>query len=404
MTYAPPTIGPAGLTVPSYNDIYNYIIGQYQAIYGNAVYLGNDAADVQLISIFSSLAADAMSALQLEYNNRAPNFAIGAALDSLGSLINIQRKPASFSTAQLTVVGTAGAVITNGVVLDSTYGYRWDLPASVTIGIGGTVSVTATCETSGPVSVPAYTVPGTGISTIVTPTAGWISVSNPSPSVPGAAVETDSQFRTRYANSVALPSQTELNGTTAAIAATLGVTRYNVLENPTGSVDAYGNPAHSITAVVEGGANSDIANAIYYNRGLGCYTNPTGTGGAVTVNITDPTTGIVTPIGFARPAYVPIYVTINAHIISGVAATINANIVAAVSAYLNSLAIGEVVSYGQIVAAAASVNTNPSFPTVSIRSPLYIGTSPSPGASTDLPMNFYQVSQGVPANIVVNNP
>lgn len=393
MTYVPPQITAAGLSIPSYADILDNLTEQYKSIYGQTVYLGNDSADFQWISVLSLMASDVMKGIQLAVTNRAPNFAIGAALDSLVKNNGLVRKLATNSIVSLLVTGTPGAVINNGVATDVN-GNKWDLPAIVTIGAGGSVTVTATCETAGAINALAGQV-----NAIATPVAGWTSVTNPNPAVVGQPIETDAQLRERQALSVELPSQTLLSGTIAAIAATAGVTRYKVLENATGAVDAFGNPPHSVTAVVEGGTDAAVAQAIYDNRGIGPLMNPTSTSGATTVNIVDPNTGIVTPVGFSRPTYQQIYVTINAHLLTGgTTATITA-IQTAITNYLNDLQIGETVSFSGLMAIAMNVNPDLTNPIVLIEG-LFLGTAPNPTASVDLVMNFYQVAQ---ANTVTVN-
>jgi uncharacterized phage protein gp47/JayE len=395
--YAPPAITSAGLTVPGYQAIYNYYIAALQQIYGQSVVIDNSNPDVQLVSLFALAAADGFSALQLDFNNHSPNFAIGAALSSLVKLNGLQRKVATFSTVGVTLTGTPGTVITGGVVQDTVTGSRWDLPASVTVGGGGSVSVIATCETAGAVNIPI------GTATIIaTPTAGWTSVTNSAISTPGQPVEADSQLRTRQALSVAAPSETLLAGTLAAIAAVPNVTRYAIDENTGSTTNGNGTPGHSIQATVEGGAQAAIAQAIFANRGIGC-----GTFGDVTVAVTDPNTGITLNISFNQPpTYVPIYVIINAHLLpGGTSATLTA-IAQAVAAYINSLQIsggGGVISFGELITAAASVNANPDEPVVSIRSPFYFGTSASPSTSTDVALAFGDAAQGAVGNITVNS-
>ena len=39
--------------------------------------------------------------------------------------------------------------------------------------------------------------------------------------------------------------------------------------------------------------------------------------GTVTVNVTDPQTGYIMPISYLTPTYVPIYVTLNVHLLAG---------------------------------------------------------------------------------------
>ena len=392
MSYSPPIVTSAGLSIPSYNDIFQLYADGFKSIYGQTVDLDNSSSDAQLLSILALSASDCMQAIQLAYNNRSPVTAIGAALDTLVKLNGLARKKASFSTCLVVLTGTPGTVINNGVVRDIN-GNNWDLPGTVTLDGGGTATVTAVCETPGAINITA----SGQLSIIFTPTAGWSSVNNGSNvAVVGQPVETDAQLRGRQAISVELPSITILAGTIAAIAATLGVTRYNVLENPTNATDANGLPPHSVSAVVEGGTDLDVATAIFNNRGIGPLTF-----GTTTVNVVDPNSGIVTPISFIRPSLVPVYVVVNAHLLSGGTSAALTAMGAAIVNYLNSLQIGERVNYASLVAAAMSVNPNPSAPIVTVES-LFLDTAPAPSTTTDISMLYTQVASGVSGNITVN--
>jgi uncharacterized phage protein gp47/JayE len=395
MAYTPPSLGSAGLSVPAYADILADLLAQFQSCYPQNAYLGIDAADYQWISAVAAKCADTMSCCQLAYNARSALTAIGAGLDGIGKVNGIARKAASASTAAVTLTCSAGVVTTinNGVVRDAN-GYLWSLPALITVGISGSLSVTATCQTLGAITAAANQI----IFIASVPTAGWTSVTNLAAAVAGLPVETDSQFRARQSLSVALPSLTMLQGTTAAIAALSGVSRYNVLENPTGAVDSNGTPAHSITAVVEGGADAAIAQAIYGKRGIGCHTN-----GTTTVTVTDAFTLATMPIRFSRPTYVPVYVSLNVHDVTltgALTTAVQAAIKAALVTYLNSLQIGELVVLSELYGAALTARSNPDLPIFSIRA-LTLGTSASPTGTADIAMAYNQVAQGLAGNVVL---
>lgn len=389
MAYVAPYIDAAGLHIPTYDDILDELISQAQSIFGSDIYLDADSQDYQFISIISLKIYDTMLAVQLAYNNRSPLTAIGAGLDSIVKLNGIARVPASYSTCQVTLTGTALTEITNGVIQD-TAGYKWDLPASVTIGSGGTVTVTATCETIGAITALAGT-----LTQIMTPTAGWTSVTNAAAATPGLPAEADSQLRARQALSVAGPSTSLLEGTIAAIASVSGVVRYRVYENPTANTDSNNIPSHSLAPVVEGGADEDIAQAIFDNRGVGC-----GMYGTTTVAIEDDY-GNSVDIKFSRPTSVDIYVDLTVNSFDGYSSATGDAIKEAVADYLNSLDIGQTVSVlSGIVNAANSVNTNPAKPLFSVTAAL-AGKTENPEGSTDITMDFDEVSYGDVDNITV---
>lgn len=401
--YTPPFVGSAGLTIPTYAEILADNIAKFQAIYGSTFYLGIDSPIYQLLSILSLKQWDTLTALQFAYNQSSPTTAVGVGLDRIVKLNGIARLPYSYSTAQLTITGTPGVVILNGEAQDANSNL-WLLPASVTIPGGGSITVQATCATPGAITAGIDT-----INIIATPQGGWVSVNNSAAAVPGTAIETDSQLRARQALSVTLPSITLFAGTVADLLALPGIGRVTVLENPTGSIDSYGNPPHSITCVVEPGVvtTQQIAQTIYNNRGIGCLTNGDVDGSpisqTVTIGIADPDTGWVIQISFiSPPVYVPIYVTINVHLLAGGTSATLAQIQADIVAYLNSLEIGESVIYGEIWGAALNARSNPDAPTFSIRS-VATGETSSPSGTTDIALEFYQVSQGITGNIVVNS-
>jgi uncharacterized phage protein gp47/JayE len=266
VAYFAPYIDQSGLHLPTYADIRDELIQQAKNIFGQDIYLGPDSQDYQWISAVALKIYDVMQSIQLAYNSRGPGTAVGTGLDVVVKLNGIKRSPATYSTCPVTLTGIPGTVIKGGVAQDKS-GYYWNIP-TVTISQNGTVDAIATCQTAGPIAAN----PG-DINKIATPMYGWNSVVNTGFATVGKATETDSQLRVRQAYSTAQPSRTVLEGTKGAIAAVEGVTRFIVYENDTNTTDANGLPPHSITAVVEGGSDDDIAKAIFYKKGPGCYTN-----------------------------------------------------------------------------------------------------------------------------------
>lgn len=346
--YQPPYIDSTGLHLPTYTDILNDLISQFKAIYGQDIYLENDSQDYQMISAFALKIYDNQQALALVYNNNSPATAIGTGLDRNIAVNGIKRKSATYSTCPVTLFGTSGATVKNGVVQDVN-GVNWNLPESVTITQDGSVIVTATCTVLGPTTAS----PG-DINKIVTPTYGWTSVVNNIAATPGQAVETDSQVRARQAQSVAIPSRGLFEGTLGAVAAVSGATRFKGYENDTGNTSSTGLPPHSITMVVEGGADMDIAQAIYLHKAPGCYTN--GQEPPINIPLSD---GSTMPIRFYRPTYVSIQIHITIQRLTNYTSALKDQIIQNVQEYVNNLAIGEDVYvsnlYGPILSAMPDI-------------------------------------------------
>lgn len=396
MSYFSPYIDKNGLHVPTYNDILEDEIKQMKKIYGDDIYLGNDSADYQMLSIFALKTSDTLQACVDAYNSRSPSTAIGSALDAIVKLNGIARKGAGYSTCQVVITGTAWTEIKNGSIKDAN-SIIWNLPESVIIGDTGEVTVTATCSEAGAISA----APG-DISVINTPTYGWKSVTNTVSAVLGNDEETDGELRIRQTKSVANPSQSMLQGTLGAIIACDNVARTTVYENDTNisTVDAehnpHGFPAHSVTCVVEGGADEDIAEAILYHKGIGCYTN-----GDTEITVTD-TNGYENKIRFYRPSYIPIFVKVTVKKYSGYLSSIKASIQKAVYTYLSSLEIGQTVSISMLAAIVMNCNpssTSPSFGVTEI----LVGKTEDSRAAADISMTFREVAEAVYENTEVTD-
>jgi uncharacterized phage protein gp47/JayE len=381
--YFSPVIDSTGLHLPLYDDILRDLINSYKNIYGQDVYLGNDSADYQWISVVAKHQFDTMQALQLDYNNRSPLTAVGVALDGLVKQNGMTRKIATYSTCMVVVSGIPQAVIVNGIAQDVS-GNDWALPALVTIGVLGTETVSATCKTLGKISA----LPGSIIK-IATPQYGWLSVNNEVAANLGQPIETDAQLRARQSISTRLASHTMLAGTIAGVAAVADVTRYNIHENYTSYTDSQGCPEHSVTCVVEGGTDLDVATAIFYNRGIGCYTN-----GTTSVDITDPDTAQIMAINFMRPEYLPVYVAVHVKKLFGYTDSITTEIEQAIFTYLNSLQIGQNLTISALYGAALSVMPDLTSPMFSITL-LEAGVEPDNLHGDDLVVSFNTVTQGI---------
>ena len=299
MAYFTPYIDNLGIHVPTYQDILDYYVSKAKEIFGADIYLGEDSQDYQMISIIARSAASALQAAVDSYNARDPDTAFDDVLDGLVTINGIQRKPSTYSTAVVNLTGEPYTLITGGVV-KSLSGDLWNLPEEVVLDANGEASVTAIAQEKGAIVALANSITG-----IVTPTYGWYTVNNPSAASEGQPAETTPALKARRKIAVATPALTTLESLCAGIDNILGVKDFQVYENDGDDPDERGFPGHSITAVVEGGTNEDIAQAISTRKNLGVLSY-----GDVTVSVTNEY-GSTQDISFFRPVYVPLYITVN---------------------------------------------------------------------------------------------
>ncbi|AOJ93308.1 hypothetical protein WK22_10525 [Burkholderia multivorans] len=388
LTTIAPTIDANGITAPTYADVFAYLQDQYRSIYGADTYLEPDSQDGQLLGVFAKAISDVNSVAIAIYRSFSPATAQGDALSSNVKINGIARKVASYSSADLVLVGQAGATITNGAAKDSN-NVQWLLPATVTIPPSGTITVTATCATIGDVSARAGT-----INQIATPALGWQSVTNPADAAEGAPVEKDAVLRQRQTVSTALPSLTVLDGIIGAVANVPGVTRYVAYENDTSATDANGIPSHSISLVVEGGDATAIANAIAAKKTPG-----SGTYGTTAVIVTD-IYGRPITIRFFRPVAAPIAATVTIKALTGYTSQTGQQIQQAVSDYINGVQIGGGLSgsveWGDALTAANSVGGGITFKLSGLTL-----TGPRGAGSPDVALLFNEAASCTPADVTL---
>lgn len=323
------TLNENGLTIPTYAEILADKVATHRSIFGADVYLEADSQEGQMLAADALALYDAYLLALSIYNAFSPTTAQHTGLSSVVKVNGIARKVATYSTVDVTLIGTAGTVVTSGAVEDVA-GQKWDLPASVVIPSGGEVTVTATARESGAVQAAAGEV-----ATIATPTRGWQSVANAQAATPGADVEQDSALRQRQQVSTALPSQTVLDGINGAVANITGVTLHKVYENDSQAVDANGQPGNSIAVVVNGGDSAAIAQAIALKKAPGVATV-----GTTAVEVQDKY-GMPGVIRFYRSTDVAVRATVVIKPRAGYVSSTGAQIITNLVGYLDALAIGE---------------------------------------------------------------
>jgi uncharacterized phage protein gp47/JayE len=315
----PDTLDANGLTIQSLTEILDNHISNAKDIYGSDINVDPASPDGQALNILSQKDIDIRELLQLIYSSMDPDQATGIILDQRATINGITRSGATYTKTPVDItvdravslVGLDGssdsATIPSGVfTIKDDAGTQWVLLVSVAL-TAGTTSLSFRAVDIGAVLATVNT-----ITTPVTVIAGVTAINNSSGvEVQGVDEETDTALRIRRKKSLALSSSGYLDSIQAAILALDGVTACVVDENVSDVTDSNGIPPHSIWAIVEGGADADIAAAIYAKKSAG-----SGMYGATSVVVTRPNGRTIT-INFDRPTDEDLYIKFSLEVTGG---------------------------------------------------------------------------------------
>jgi uncharacterized phage protein gp47/JayE len=283
------TLDQNGLQITALNDIITDLEATWKSIYGNDINLDSNTPDGQLLNIIAQMRVDNSEICASVYNSFDLTKATGSVLDIRVAYIGIVRTAGTYTEIPVNV--TVDRVTTlqgldanyNSSSVSSADAFTVSdgsnqayLATSATLPIGTTTCYFRAADI-GNVSFSTNTV-----TTQVTPVVGVTAVNNPNAAInEGKDEETDSELRLRAQRSYGINSSGYLNGLEAKLLALTDITEAKAYENYTNATDSNGIPAHSIWVITEGGANADIANAIYKSKCPG-----TGMKGSVTYDIT----------------------------------------------------------------------------------------------------------------------
>lgn len=271
------TLDASGLTIDTLNEIISKLEDGYRDIYGNDIILDSNTPDGQLINIYAQSQRDLLEVVQQVYTGFDIEQAIGVVLDQRVSLLSVQRQGATFTQQQveitidrsLTLDGLDAAATDldgTGYTVADDAGTQFILLDTFNAPSAGTYNLTFRAKDLGSVT----TIPNT-ITNPVTVVLGVTNIDNPTGALEiGVDGELDSSLRLRATRSTANKSEGFIDGLTGLLLNIDGVTSARVYENDTAATDSNGIPPHSIWTIVEGGANTDIANTIYATKNAGC--------------------------------------------------------------------------------------------------------------------------------------
>lgn len=359
-------------------EVVKSLNNKFIAAFGANFDVSPESPDGQVIGIVSDEIASCWEQAQQVFNAYRPGAVEGVGLDNVCELTNTKRYVNKPSQATVYCDGTLGTLVPAGSIV-SDGSRQFVLDTDVTLP----GDVTAIATEPGEYYIAANT-----IINIITPIAGWTSVTNPTIGTTGVNYESDPELRARRDKTTAVNSATTAEAIYASLA-DLDIDYIRVRDNDTDA--AIGSqPPGTVFVVVDGGTSNDIARRIYNAKTGGVPTH-----GDIEITIND-SRGYPHPIKFSRPVRTPIYVKgtfrrrASANISSNDAAE---RLQEAAINYLNSLQPGDDVvwsnMFGPIMSAVQYIEVDS----------LFIGLSANPTGTATIDLDIDRRAQGLEANI-----
>ena len=269
--------------------------------------------------------------------------ATGTDLDDILSNFRFSRKQSSKATGTWTTSNsTPNTVVPVGAltVERAVDGITYKNTNAVTISSLGVGIFEIECETSGIIGNCDIG----EINKITTPISGISSGRNTATFEDGQDQETDLEYLSRYLEASSTEAFWNLDGIYSELLAVDGVTSAYVNCNRESTTDSNGWLPHSRIYVVDGGADKDIAEAIYRKTDRAIAEN-----GSVSVTVTD-IQGIERIVKFDRPVtqIVDFKVTVLPE------SKNITNIIATIKSYIDSISIGGLITQTNAIEAVIS--------------------------------------------------
>ena len=276
----------------------------------------------QLSNVLLPGLAECWGAASDAANQFDPLKATGACLQGLVQINGILAFPGSFSQVLMLLTGT-GALEAGQQIASDDGNLIFTTDEDIAFN-SGSATVSATCTTEGPNEPSAGS-----ISNILTPSVQWQAAQNIATLNIGTFPETDINLRSRQQTETNNTSYRQVEAIQAGILNVLGVIFCKVYQNKSATVvDVHGLPPKSVCALVEGGQDLDVANALFKKSGIGLDYF-----GASSVTLYD-LQGFAYPILFQRPNVVVVTAVLNISMTDGSFPVDGiAQIVAAIVAY-----------------------------------------------------------------------
>lgn len=251
----------AGLVTQTLQEILSECNTRLQELAGSDLdALDPDSPEGVLLGIWAERELILQGGLQDVVDALSVSNAQGAQLRNLAQSVGLPPIPASYSTIAGVIGGTPAADASNTLWRCVETGDFWRAPNGVTIGGAGFVATILTAVEAGPIEASADPTSTFELAASATGVTSFVSTAD---ATLGETDETDPDLRARILRTTGTEAGTE-PAINAAILAVPGVTlESRVYVNRTLAVDSNGLPPKSVEAVVVGGSEEAIVQALY---------------------------------------------------------------------------------------------------------------------------------------------
>jgi len=291
-----------GVIVPDTADTLEEVRDEFRSAFGQDLDVSSETPQGVLITGETIARDNVIKNNAVLANQINPNEAGGIFLDAIWALTGGARVKATPSVLRgVVMTGRPSTVISAGAQASAGIsGAIFALTSAVILDSNGQATGDFQSLDLGPVTVAIN-----ALDTIVTGVLGWETVTNPAAAEVGRATETDQAARLRRRKTLALQGVALPEAIVSGLYDVEGVKSLAFQENVTNApitIEGVTLAPHSIYICVDGGTDTAVAAAMLAKKSLGCGWN-----GSVTVNLTEPVSGMAYAVKFDRPATVQIY-------------------------------------------------------------------------------------------------
>lgn len=349
-------INSQGVIVPDTSTVQEQVTQDLVNVFGQDLDTTPETVEGRFIQCLTDYRTNTLAINAQNANQINLRYATGRFLDAIGAFFGLDRISATSSRVLATVTGVENTVIPAGSQAKTTNGDIFYAENDITIGLTSSATGYFLSLEKGQIPCSAHS-----LNKIVNAVLGWETIDNTASANEGTKQESDDDFRQRIedARYKGISLLEAIKAKLVNVDNVKSCFAYDNYTNQTITYDGVDIDAHSLVVIVDGGANQDIAEAIFKAKTGGTgYTAISGQ--SVTVNVVDGAFNVTYPVTFNRPEIKSFKISIQVKNISYEGSDLAGDIKAAIMNWadnkvegVDGLKIGQNISSFEIAAAVS---------------------------------------------------